>query len=83
MAIQVIVQIFLIFFPIDCTTVADGNYNNPAIWSCGVVPDSTKNVKIAHVVNITRNESCKHFEQSVNGRLNFTGKYIFKIKGGN
>lgn len=81
MIIQTVVSIFLLFFPIDCTTIADGNYNNPAIWSCGIVPDSTKNIKIAHVVNVTQNQSCKNMEQTANGRLNFTGNYIFKIKG--
>lgn len=68
-----------LFVP-DCTTVKSGNYNDPTVWNCGVVPDSTKNIKLMHVVNITANQSAKNIENQ--GNLNFTGNYNFYIKGG-
>lgn len=34
-------------------TIADGDWSNPLIWSCGVVPNSTIAVNVNHNVNVT------------------------------
>nr|WP_190888771.1 hypothetical protein [Spirosoma profusum] len=33
-------------------TVKAGNWNDPTVWSCGSVPNSTRNVQLLHVVNL-------------------------------
>ncbi len=39
-------------------TLADGNWNNPAIWEGGVVPPSTAQVVITNKVILTQNTTC-------------------------
>jgi parallel beta-helix repeat protein len=41
------------------TTVANGNWNNPATWSGGVLPTSTAACIVKHNVTVTANASCK------------------------
>lgn len=38
-----------------CTTLGPGNFNNPAIWSCGVVPSSGDVININHFVTLNQN----------------------------
>ena len=40
-------------------SVKDGDWNNPATWSSGVVPGVNNKVYIRHVITITANASCK------------------------
>ena len=44
--------------PITFTTVANGNWNDPAIWSGGVVPTATSVVTINKIINVTVNANC-------------------------
>ncbi len=37
------------------TTVKNGNWNDPTVWSCGVVPASTDSVQLNHIVTVTTN----------------------------
>ncbi len=37
------------------TTVKNGNWNDPTVWSCGVVPASTDIVQLNHIVTVTTN----------------------------
>jgi predicted outer membrane repeat protein len=37
------------------TTVKDGSWNDPTVWSCGVVPASTDIVQLNHIVSVTTN----------------------------
>lgn len=36
----------------DCTTIADGDFNDDAIWDCGSAPGKADNVTISHNVNL-------------------------------
>jgi hypothetical protein len=40
------------------TSVADGNWNDPAIWSGGIVPSSNAPVIIKNTVTVTTNTTC-------------------------
>ena len=53
--------VFILFFSFfglhqgwsaSCTTTADGDFSDAAIWSCGSVPGKADNVTINHVVNL-------------------------------
>ncbi len=36
----------------DCSSTAAGNFSDPAIWSCGHVPDKDDNVTVGHDINL-------------------------------
>jgi Carbohydrate esterase, sialic acid-specific acetylesterase len=58
-------------------TVSSGDWNNPAIWSCGSVPEITNDViiKPGHIVNI---ENYTAYAKSItnSGTLNFSSESL-------
>jgi ligand-binding sensor domain-containing protein len=50
--------------PTNVTTIADGNWSNPAIWSDGKVPGVNSIVTILHNVNIDIDAFCKKLTAS-------------------
>lgn len=68
------------------TSITDGDWNNPSIWSTSSVPGNNTNVIVGHNVTITTNAKCKNLtindtlinSNSIEVRGNFTkvGAYI-------
>jgi Secretion system C-terminal sorting domain len=58
---------------IDIETVASGDWNNPATWTCSTVPAIIDNVKIntGHTVSNNPNTGCK--DLTVDGTLSLSG----------
>ncbi|MFT3679686.1 MAG: M4 family metallopeptidase [Ferruginibacter sp.] len=61
----------------ETETVADGNWSNPAIWSNGLVPDSTTAVVISNKVAIDINGVCQSLSVAKTGNVTInTGKKL-------
>ena len=59
----------------DYTTVKSGNWNDPTVWSGGVVPTATDNVTIlnSHVVTVDAAAECDNITIDAGGELNHGG----------
>ena len=55
----------------EISSVRDGNWADPATWSCGCLPALCNPVRIGHVVSITQNQvaTAKQLLYSVGGRV--------------
>ena len=40
-------------FALNCSSIADGNWNNPSTWSCGVVPSAGDSITISVGTTVT------------------------------
>ncbi|MEO6454933.1 MAG: hypothetical protein ABIN97_12705 [Ginsengibacter sp.] len=50
-------------------SIADGNWNNPAIWSGGAVPPATAQVTVKHNVTVTQNATCDSLSVELPGNI--------------
>lgn len=59
----------------NCTSIASGDWNNPATWSCGVAPSPSDNVTVdaAHTVTVSSNTNLNGVPMviTINGILLF------------